>query len=64
MTEKEMADELRSSIELFRLGDGIYIFDDNGRFGTLKNYEDNSERYQVTFENLTREQVLTVFETE
>ena len=64
MTEKEMADELRASIELFRVEDGIYIFNDNGRFGFLKNYQHYSGRYQLTFVNLTREQVLVVFETE
>ena len=64
MTEKEMADELRAFIELFRVKDGIYVFNDNGRMGLVKNYLDDSEHYQVTFENLTREQVLTVFETE
>ena len=61
MTEKEMADELRKSIELTRFDEGIYIFNDGGRFGTIKNYKTDSEHYQVMFDNLTREQVLEVF---
>lgn len=61
MTEKEMADRLRESVELMRIGDGIYIFNDGGRFGTIKNYQTDSEHYQVMFDNMTREQVLEVF---
>lgn len=64
MTEKEMADELRVSMELIRVEDGIYTFNDNGRVGFIKRYQCDSEHYQVTFEGLTREQVLVVFETE
>lgn len=61
MTEKEMADELRKSIELIRFDDGMYIFNDGGHFGAIKNYLTDSEHYQVMFDNLTREQVLDVF---
>lgn len=61
MTEKEMADRLRESIDLTRFYEGIYIFNDGGRFGTIKNYQTDSEHYQVMFDNLTREQVLEVF---
>jgi hypothetical protein len=61
MTEKEMADRLRESIDLTRFDEGIYIFNDGGRFGTIKNYQTDSEHYQVMFDNLTREQVLEVF---
>lgn len=61
MTEKEMADKLRESVRLTRLDDGIYIFNDGGRFGTIKNYQTDSEHYQVMFDNLTRKQVLEVF---
>lgn len=61
MTEKEMADSLRESVELTRIGDGIYIFNDGGRFGTIKNYQTDSEHYQVMFDNMTREQVLEIF---
>lgn len=61
MTEKEMADELRGSIDLTRVDDGIYIFNDEGRFGTIKNYQTDSEHYQVMFDNMTREQVLEIF---
>ena len=61
MTEKEMADKLRESIELTRFDEGIYIFNDGRRFGTIKNYQTDNEHYQVMFDNLTREQVLEVF---
>jgi len=61
MTEKEMADRLRESIDLTRLDEGIYIFNDGGRFGTIKNYQTDSEHYQVMFDNMTREQVLEIF---
>lgn len=61
MTEKEMADKLRESVELMRFDEGIYIFNDGGLFGTIKNYQTDSEHYQVMFDNLTREQVLEVF---
>lgn len=61
MTEKEMADELRKSVKLTRIDDGIYIFNDGGRFGTIKNYQTDSEHYQVMFDNMTREQVLEIF---
>lgn len=61
MTEKEMANKLRKSVELARLDDGIYIFNDGGRFGTIKNYQTDSEHYQVMFDNMTREQVLEIF---
>lgn len=64
MTEKEMADKLRESIELFRFEDGIYIVNDGGQFGTIKNYQTDNEHYQVMFDNLTREQVLEVFRKE
>ena len=61
MTEKEMADKLRESIDLTRFDEGIYIFNDGGRFGTIKNYQTDSEHYQVMFDNMTREQVLEIF---
>lgn len=61
MTEKEMADKLRRSVELTRFDEGIYIFNDGGRFGTIKNYQTDSEHYQVMFDNMTREQVLEIF---
>lgn len=61
MTEKEMADELRKSVKLTRIDDGIYIFNDGGRFGTIKEYQTDSEHYQVMFDNMTREQVLEIF---
>lgn len=61
MTEKEMADKLRESIDLTRFDEGIYIFNDSGRFGTIKNYQTDSEHYQVMFDNMTREQVLEIF---
>lgn len=62
MTEKEMADKLRESVELMRISDGVYIFNDGGkRYGAIKNYQTDSEHYQVMFDNLTREQVLEVF---
>lgn len=61
MSEKEMADKLRESVELMRVGEGVYIFNDGGRFGTVKNYQTDSEHYQVTFENMTREQVIEFF---
>ena len=61
MTEKEMSDKLRKSVKLTRLDDGIYIFNDGGRFGTIKNYQTDSEHYQVMFDNMTREQVLDIF---
>lgn len=62
MTEKEMADKLRQSIgELVRFDDGIYIFNDDGRFGTIKNYKTDDEHYQVMYDNLTREQVVELF---
>lgn len=61
MTEKEMADKLRESIELVRFGDGIYVFNDGKHYGMVRNYETDSEHYQVMFDNMTREQVLEVF---
>lgn len=61
MSEKEMTDKLRESVELMRIDDGIYIFNDVGRFGTIKNYQTDNEHYQVLFDNMTREQVLEVF---
>lgn len=61
MTEKEMADKLRESVKLTRLDEGIYIFNDGGRFGTIKNYQTDSEHYQVMFDNMTREQVTEIF---
>jgi len=61
MTEKEMADKLHESIELMRLDDGVYIFNSNGRFGTIKNYQTDDEHYNVMFDNMTREQVLEIF---
>ena len=61
MTEKEMADKLRESIDLKRFDEGIYIFNDGGQFGTIKNYRTDSEHYQVMFDNMTREQVLEIF---
>ena len=61
MSEKEMADKLRESIDLTRFDEGIYIFNDGGRFGTIKNYQTDSEHYQVMFDNMTREQVLEIF---
>ena len=62
MTEKEMADKLRQSIgELVRFDDGIYIFNDGGHFGTIKNYKTDDEHYQVMYDNLTREQVVELF---
>lgn len=64
MNEKEMADKLRKSIELTRFDEGIYIFNDGGRFGTIKNYQTDSEHYQVMFDNMTREQVLEIFGSE
>lgn len=65
MTEKEMADKLREFVKLMRISDGVYIFNDSGkRYGAIKNYETDSEHYQIMFDNLTREQVLEVFETE
>lgn len=61
-----MADELSAfmELELILVEDGIYTFNDNGRVGFIKRYQCDSEHYQVTFENLTREQVLVMFETE
>lgn len=61
MSEKEMADKLRNLVELIRFDEGIYIFNDGGRFGTIKNYQTDSEHYQVMFDNMTREQVLEIF---
>ena len=62
MTENEMADKIRQSIgELVRFDDGIYIFNDGGRFGTIKSYLKDSEHYQVMYDNLTREQVVELF---
>lgn len=62
MTEKEMADKLRQSIvKLMRYDEGIYIFNDDGCFGTIKNYETDDEHYQVMYDNLTREQVVELF---
>ena len=61
MTEKEMADKLCESVELTRISDGIYIFNEGGRFGTIKNYQTDDEHYQVMFDNMTREQVLEIF---
>lgn len=61
MTEKEMADKLRESVDLMRINDGIYIFNDGGRFGTIKSYQTDSEHYQVMFDSMTREQVLEIF---
>lgn len=59
MSEKEMADKLRGNgLELTRFSDGIYIFNDGGRFGTIKNYQTDEEHYQVMFDNLTRDQVV------
>lgn len=63
MNEYEMACEVRKRIEQFgRIIDGVYIFNMGGKFGTVKNYQQDEEHWEVLFDNLTHEQVIEVFE--
>lgn len=63
MNEYEMACEVRKRIEQFgRIIDGVYIFNMGGKFGTVKNYQQDEEHWEVMFDNLTHEQVIELFE--
>lgn len=63
MNEYEMACEVRKRIEQFgKIIDGVYIFNVGGKFGTVKNYQQDEEHWEVMFDNLTHEQVIELFE--
>ena len=63
MNEYEMACEVRKRIEQFgKIIDGVYVFNMGGKFGTVKNYQQDEEHWEVLFDNLTHEQVIELFE--
>lgn len=63
MDETQMIDAIKRDVEVMRIADGVYIFEADGKFGTIKNYQQDEDHYQVMFDNLTPEQVTEVFAT-
>lgn len=64
MNETQMIDAIKRDVDVTRVTDGVYIFNLGGKYGAIRNYLYDEDHYQITFDNLTPEQVVEVFGTE
>lgn len=61
MNETQMIDAIKHKADVMGLADGVYIFKQSGKCGTIKNYQQDESHYQIMYDGLTPEQVVDVF---
>ena len=64
MYETQMIDAIKRDVDVTRVTNGVYVFNLDGKYGVIRNYIYDEDHYQITFDNLTPEQVVEVFGTE